>query len=313
MMPTKIALVGVGRVAIGKHAPAIRGIPAFDLAATVDPHAPGLDGLPHFASIHDMVRAGIGVDAVALCTPTAIRRDLAHQALGSGLDVLLEKPPCATVHDVRKVIRHAEETGRALHGLWYIRHSPAVGMATEWLRGRPVTAVFVRWLENVRDWHDGQDHIWQPGGMGVLDPGCNAFALLTAILPGRLVVDAARLYMPSNRAMPIGADITLSGMGDGVFAHMDWRHGRRTEAAPVWQIVVATSAGESLILAGGGAILTINGRRIETPPPSGYRGVYAHFARIIARRERDVDWMPLALAEDALASGERVQVEPFDW
>jgi D-galactose 1-dehydrogenase len=45
--------------------------------------------------------------------------------------------------------------------------------------------VNVIWREDVRVWHPGQDWIWQPGGLGVFDPGINALSIITHILPAR--------------------------------------------------------------------------------------------------------------------------------
>ncbi|MFX5656779.1 hypothetical protein ABTE24_21610, partial [Acinetobacter baumannii] len=43
--------------------------------------------------------------------------------------------------------------------------------------------VKVIWREDVRHWHPDQEWIWQPGGLGVFDPGINALSIVTEILP----------------------------------------------------------------------------------------------------------------------------------
>ena len=67
--------------------------------------------------------------------------------------------------------------------IWLKSCAPAVPAARAWLaQHRPVAAEIV-WKEDVRHWHPGQAWIWEPGGLGVFDPGINALSILTEILP----------------------------------------------------------------------------------------------------------------------------------
>lgn len=56
----------------------------------------------------------------------------------------------------------------------------AVAPAKAWLADKTVTRGHITWREDVRR-HPGQDWVFEPGGMGVFDPGINALSILTEI------------------------------------------------------------------------------------------------------------------------------------
>jgi D-galactose 1-dehydrogenase len=157
----------------------------------------------------------------------------------------------------------------------------------------------------VRVWHPGQ--AWEPGGLGVFDPGINALSIVTRILPRPIFLEAATLEIPANRAAPIAADLHFRDTG-GAIVHMDldWRQ----TGPQSWDIAVETDAG-TLRLSSGGAVLTL---------PSGtqrdedheYPGLYARFATLIRTGRSDVDIDPLRLVADAFLRGTRVSVDPFE-
>ncbi len=122
---------------------------------------------------------------MALCTPPQVRHGLARQALEAGKHVMLEKPPGATLSEVEDLRQVAEAQGVTLQATWHSRYAPAVAPARDWLAGKTITAARINWREDVRVWHPGQDWIWEPGGLGVFDPGINALSIATAVLPRR--------------------------------------------------------------------------------------------------------------------------------
>ena len=61
------------------------------------------------------------------------------------------------------------------------------------LAGKRIASMDIRWHEDVRKWHPGQEWIWAPGGFGVFDPGINALSIASRILPQRLFVRSAEL------------------------------------------------------------------------------------------------------------------------
>lgn len=306
MDPIRIAVVGLGKIARDQHLPAIAGSAAFTLAATVNPHEPGLESVPHFESLADLMAKGPAVDAVALCTPPQVRHDLAATALARGIHVLLEKPPGATLAEVAALQGQAETTSATLFAAWHSRYAAGVDAAQAWLAGRAIRRVEIIWREDVRVWHPGQDWIWEPGGLGVFDPGINALSIATHILPQPFFLTDARLELPANRAAPIAAVMTFRDTcGAAIHMDLDWRQ----TGPQSWDIVVETDAG-TLRLAEGGAVLSLpDGTRHGTDRE--YPALYAHFAALIHQGRSDVDVAPLRLVADAFLRGRRETTEPF--
>ncbi len=255
MNPLRIAIVGLGKIARDQHVPAIAATEGAELAAVASRNA-SLAGVPHVATLEDLLRAGPPVDAVALCTPPQVRRAQAAMALAAGKHVMLEKPPGATVGEVKPLLTAAAAAGRTLFATWHSRFAPAVEPARQLLDGRRVTAVRISWKEDVRIWHPGQAWIWQPGGLGVFDPGINALSILTRILPQPLFVTSADLAFPANRAAPIAATLSLSdAKGLPIEAEFDFRQ----TGPQSWDIHLDTDGGP-VTLSSGGARLTAGGR-----------------------------------------------------
>lgn len=307
-MVIRIGIVGYGKIARDQHMPSIRGDSRFELAAVVSPRAPADAGVPLFRS-HEAMFAQMadGLDAVALCTPPGARLDIARAALDSGLHVLLEKPPAATLGVIEEIERLARRAGRTLFTAWHSQHSAAVEPARRALAGKRVAALEINWHEDVRKWHPGQEWIWAPGGFGVFDPGINALSIATRILGEPLLVREARLLFPENKQTPIAARI---GFGDGsrdFSADFDWRYGEGER----WTIRVATEDGTGIELLDGGARLAIDGQVQALEERGEYPELYARFGDLIEAGESDVDREPLRIVADAFLIGSREQVEPF--
>jgi D-galactose 1-dehydrogenase len=305
--PSRIALVGFGRIARTEHRPTIEANDAFDLVAVVDPVSTTPD-MPCFRDLESLLDAGLGLDAVALCQPPQARYKAARLALRAGLDVLLEKPPGATVAEVESLLELARSSGRTLFAAWHSRFAPALPQAKAWLTGRRVRSVSISWREDVRDWHPGQKWVWSPGGFGVFNPGINAISVVTALLGTALHVVDGTLHVPANHAMPIAAEMLLETPdGIGVTAQFDWRKPGR----PEWEIHIVTDQGD-LKVTEGGARLTCGGTELMVAPSREYAEVYARFASLIATGECDVDLGPLRTAADAFLRCHVQRVESFD-
>jgi predicted dehydrogenase len=244
---------------------------------------------------------------VAICTPPAPRYAIARDALAAGLAVLLEKPPTATLGEVEDLERHAGREGRALYTAWHSQHAAAVPRAAEALAGQSIAALDIDWREDVRKWHPGQEWIWAEGGFGVFDPGINALSIATHILPMKLFVREATLFVPGNRQSPIAASLAFDG--EARRAEMDWRHSEGEQ----WTIRVQTEAGSVIELRDGGARLRIDGVEQEADGPGEYPSIYDRFAALVAANQCEVDREPLRIVADAFLVGRRETVEPFDW
>ncbi|HSI41489.1 MAG TPA: Gfo/Idh/MocA family oxidoreductase [Xanthobacteraceae bacterium] len=306
MSTLRLALVGLGKIARDQHLPSIARTPGIAVAAVASRNA-ALDGVPHFETLDALLADGPEIDAVALCTPPQVRRAQAAAALEAGKHVLLEKPPGATLSEIGPLVDAARAGGLTLFATWHSRFAPAVEPARAFLAQRTIRSVRIEWKEDVRVWHPGQDWIWQPGGLGVFDPGINALSILTRILPRPVFLTAATLAFPSNRDAPIAADLDFAdAIGTPVRAEFDFlQTGPQT-----WDIRVETDAGE-LVLSGGGARLSHDGAVLVDEPEAEYAGIYRHFLRLIGERAMDVDLAPLAHVADAFMLGRRTVVAPF--
>jgi D-galactose 1-dehydrogenase len=180
----------------------------------------------------------------------------------------------------------------------------AVAAAKAWLADKTVRKAHVTWREDVRHWHPGQDWVFEPGGMGVFDPGINALSILTDILPAPVHVTAAELEFPANRQTPIAARLTFSG---GVTADFDWRQ----TGPQTWDIEVATNAGD-MALRLGGNVLEIGGQsQGERSIMGEYPALYARMAALVREGRSEVDLAPMVHVADALTLGRRVVTDAF--
>jgi D-galactose 1-dehydrogenase len=307
MSRTRLAIVGLGKIARDQHVPSLMASGAFELIAVASPHN-RLEGVPNYPDLATLLQAVPDLPAVALCTPPQARFETARMALEQGCHVLLEKPPGMTTSEVHVLEDLARIKGVALFASWHSRYANGVEPARAWLQGRQARKVEVVWKEDVRIWHPGQTWIWKAGGLGVFDPGINALSILSCILPGDLVLNSAELFFPGNCETPIAAQLQLtSTRGAAVHMALDFLHTGTAQ----WNIDVDTDAGR-LRLLNGGSELQLDGRAVETPQNTEYARVYEHFAQLVRERRSDVDLAPFRLVADAFLCGRRVDVAPFN-
>jgi D-galactose 1-dehydrogenase len=302
----RIAVVGLGKIAHDQHLPTIAASPQFQLVAAASPGATS-PGVPVFENVDELLESGVAIDAVVMCQPPQLRFEAAASAIRAGKHVLLEKPPGATVTEVEMLTALASRARTSLFAAWHSRYAPAVDRAREWLAHRRLQSIGIRWQEDVRYWHAGQQWIWNPGGMGVFDPGINALSIATQLLPDSIRVMDGTLKVPRNCATPIAAELQMRSAG-GVPLHavFDWRFA----GEPVWDIEVKTDA-EALHLSQGGARLHVGEREYELGAEREYPRLYRHFAQLIAGRQIDADVAPLRLVADCFLRCASQVIEPF--
>lgn len=308
MTAIDLAIVGVGKIARDQHIPAIAGNDDFRLAATVS-RSGGVEGVENLPTLDALLSERPDITALSLCMPPQPRFDYAVTAIRAGRHVMLEKPPGASVSEVQALAGMAQEAGVTLFATWHSRCADGVSAAKAWLLGRQVRDVRITWKEDVRHWHPGQEWIWQPGGMGVFDPGINALSIMTEILPGPVHLTGAELSFPANRDAPIAAELEFAGE-DGLKgrASLDWRQ----TGPQTWDIEVETTTGV-LRLSEGGAKLDIDGTSQKVSGPGEYPALYTQFADLVHTGRSDVDIAPLVHVADAFMLGRRVEVDPFEY
>jgi D-galactose 1-dehydrogenase len=300
----KIALVGIGKIARDQHVPAIAASPDWELAATVS-RSGTVEGVASHSDFAEMLSARPDIPVISLCLPPQPRFAYAQAALNAGRHVMLEKPPGQSLAEVHALTALAQAKGVTLYATWHSRMAHGVAEARVWLADKTIRSAHITWREDVRKWHPGQDWVFEPGGMGVFDPGINALSILTAILPAPVHVTAATLEFPENRDTPIAAQISFSG---NVTADFDWRQ----TGPQTWDITVETDAG-TLLLRDGGARLFVDGTLVSQGPDREYPSLYARMADLVRRGQSDVDLAPMVHVADALTLGKRLTVAPFQF
>lgn len=300
----KLALAGIGKIAIDQHLPALRGSSDWDFAATVSRQG-SIAGVEAFTSMEAMLEARPEIEVVSLALPPVPRFAAATAALRAGRHVMLEKPPGATLSEIHALEALARAKSVTLYTSWHSRAARSVAAAKAWLADRVIQSGHITWREDVRKWHPGQDWLFEPGGMGVFDPGINALSILTEILPEPVHLTGAELEFPVNRQAPIAARLRLSQQITADFDCL--QTGPQT-----WDMVFQTDAG-SLALRLGGNLLEINGTPAggEDSIMGEYPALYAHMAALVRAGVSDVDLRPMVLVADAFTLGRRINVEAF--
>jgi D-galactose 1-dehydrogenase/L-arabinose 1- dehydrogenase len=303
----RLGLVGIGKIARDQHLPAIAADKRYTLAATASRHAQ-LDGVPGCAEISAMIAGDHDLGAVSICTPPVGRQMIAMAAIDAGLHVMLEKPPAATTTEITALADHARTRGVTLFATWHSREAAGVATARDWLRDKEIRAARIRWKEDIRRWHPGQEWILEAGGFGVFDPGINALSIMTAILPAPLLLDSATMDVPEGRSSPTAATMAMRSGSAAVDAELDF-----LQTGPQsWDIEVDTDAG-LLRLSMGGSVLELPGADPVTGEDREYPRLYGRFAELVAAGQSDVDIRPLQLVADAFLVAERRTVAPFQF
>ncbi|MBK1796047.1 Gfo/Idh/MocA family oxidoreductase [Devosia sp. WQ 349] len=308
----KIAVIGVGKIAIDQHLPVIDASEDFELAATVSSRGIAHNGLPVFRTAAELYAAMPEVGLVSICTPPGVRHTLVREALDAGKDVMMEKPPTTTISELDDLIAHAKRLDRVLFQTWHSQYNAAVDRTKALLAEQGVKSVRIDWRESVRKWHPGQDWVWEPGGFGVCDPGINAFSIFTKIMPFPVFVESANLTFPANKMTPVDVEIGFkSGQAHkpALSAGFNWLE----ESGEIWTVHIVTGTGNDIKLEGGGRRLIVNGELILEHGDAEYAGIYDRFADLLDQHESDVDAAPLRLMSDVFLLGARTNGPAFSW
>jgi D-galactose 1-dehydrogenase len=302
MAKRKIAVIGVGKIAVDQHLPVIDASDDFELAATVSTRGVGHGDVPVFRTAAELYAAMPDVGLVSICTPPGVRHALVREALDAGKDVMMEKPPTTTISELDDLIAHAARLDRVLFQTWHSQYNAAVDRAKAILADEGVNAVRIDWRESVRKWHPGQDWVWEPGGFGVCDPGINAYSIFTKIMPFPVFVESAKLIFPANRQTPVDVEVKFkSGQPHkpAISSGFNWLE----ESGEIWTIAVTTGTGKE----------RINGEVVLEHGDEEYAAIYDRFADLLDARQSDVDAAPLRLMSDVFFLGARENGPDFEW
>ncbi len=300
----KIALVGIGEIARTQHVPVLSESTDWELATTVS-RLGTVDGVTAYSDFDTMLSENPDIKTVSLCVPPQPRFEYATKAIAAGRNVMLEKPPGQSLAEVHALQTMAIEAGVSLFTTWHSRAASGIQLAKEWLADKTVTGGFINWKESVRKYHMGQDWIFEPGGMGVFDPGINALSILTEILPMPTHLTAAELVFPKNRDTPISAELHFHNNIRAVF---DWT----VENEQFWDIDVTTTAG-TINLKDGGSRIIIDGQETLATEDVEYKNLYSQMAELVRNKQSDVDLSPMIHVADAFTLGKRRVTDAFEW
>lgn len=116
-----------------------------ELVAVADPNPPEggtlADTVAVFADLDGLLAAQPGVDVVILATPIQTHAPLAVAALSAGMDVLVEKPPAASLAQFEQVLAAAREHGRLVQVGFQSLGSHALPAITDLVDAREIGTV----------------------------------------------------------------------------------------------------------------------------------------------------------------------------
>ncbi|HET9982440.1 MAG TPA: Gfo/Idh/MocA family oxidoreductase [Longimicrobiales bacterium] len=143
-----IGLLGTGAIAQIVHLPMLAQFPGARVGAVCDvdyDKAKALASRFEIPRVHrqdDAVFADPEIQAVLICTPSYLHEEQAIAAMRAGKHVLVEKPLALTPEGVERVLRVAEETGRAIVVAMNNRYRPDALALKPFARGGELGDVF---------------------------------------------------------------------------------------------------------------------------------------------------------------------------
>ncbi|RJG20553.1 Gfo/Idh/MocA family protein [Paenibacillus thiaminolyticus] len=118
----KIAIIGCGGIANGKHMPSLKKLDNVQMVAFCDiiPERAeeakakyGMEDAKVYSDYKELLKDG-SIDIVHVCTPNDSHAEITIAALESGKHVMSEKPMAKTAVDARRMVEAAKRTGKKL-------------------------------------------------------------------------------------------------------------------------------------------------------------------------------------------------------
>ena len=145
----KLVLLGAGNHSQGNHLPSLARYVSehpgeVELAGLCDlrkEHAEAMAERYGFARVYtdlENMLSGERPDGCIAVTPIPVTAGIATQVIRSGVPLLMEKPPGATLDEAREIVDLVEKTGARVMVSMNRRFDPGLGAALKWRAGRPV-------------------------------------------------------------------------------------------------------------------------------------------------------------------------------
>ncbi|WP_309120562.1 Gfo/Idh/MocA family oxidoreductase [Paenibacillus sp.] len=118
----RIAIVGCGGIANGKHMPSLSKLNNVEMVAFCDvveeravaaAEKYGAEGAKTYTDYTELLKDG-SIDIVHVCTPNDSHANIAIAALEAGKHVMSEKPMAKTAADAKRMVEAAKRTGKKL-------------------------------------------------------------------------------------------------------------------------------------------------------------------------------------------------------
>ena len=141
--------------------------------------AAGIYGIDQYTDYREMLRRE-DIDAVVICTPDQLHREMLEEALNAGKHALCEKPMALTLEDCRAMVRAAKASDRKVMVGQICRYTPGFLKAKQMIDAGEIGELFFVETEYAHDYA----HIQGLGGWrldplrhGFLGGGCHAVDL----------------------------------------------------------------------------------------------------------------------------------------
>lgn len=142
-MSIKVGIIGYGKMGRIRHL-AIRETDRAEVIAISDLGVTD-SLLPNLS--HDEIIEGKDIDAIVICTPNYLNKELTIKSLKAGKHVFCEKPPCFTGRDMEEIRKVEVDSGKKLMYGFNHRHHDSIMRMKEiivkqeygkilWMRGR---------------------------------------------------------------------------------------------------------------------------------------------------------------------------------
>lgn len=231
-MDYNVGIIGYGKMGKTRHE-AIKQVGKARLIAVSEPNLEGLkENIPNLS--HDEIIEHEDIDAIIVCTPNYLNKELTIRALKAGKHVFCEKPPAFTGSDVREIHEVEEQSGKKLMYGFNHRHHDSVIRMKEivdsgefgdiiWMRGRYGKSVTEDYFEN---WRAKKE---LAGGGILIDQGIHMLDLFLYFAGDfdRVKAEVSNLYW--NLDVEDNAFVILKNTESGIDASLhstmtQWRH-----------------------------------------------------------------------------------------
>lgn len=228
----KIGIIGYGKMGKTRHV-AIKEVNAGEVIAVSEPVLTGLtDEIPNLS--HEEIITHPDIEAIIICTPNFLNKDLTIRSLKAGKHVFCEKPPAFTAADVAEIREVEEQSGKKLMYGFNHRHHDSVIRMKEivdskefgkivWMRGRYGKSVTADYYDN---WRAKKE---LAGGGILIDQGIHMLDLFLHLAGDFDSVKAEVSNLYWNLEVEDNAFVILRNTDTGIDASLhstmsQWRH-----------------------------------------------------------------------------------------